>query len=192
LILDNFQLIPEDNRETLCPDFIHNKKDIYNYDFRHREMDHSLFGKGELNILFHNADSNNIRQTIIPPPSLPKSDTLKLGDVLFDFNVAILKPQAIKILSGYFLNSKSGSNIDSVYIEGHTDSIGTDKRNLQLSQQRCQSVKDWLVMNSIIITDASFIHPFGRSRPIATNKTAAGRMLNRRVEIIIFRNVRQP
>ena len=187
LILDNFQLIPEDSRETYCPDFFLNKEEIYNYNFRHREMDYSLFGRGELNISFPRADSNNITQMKDPLPAIPKSDTLKLGDVLFDFNKAILKPQAIKILSGYFLNNISGSHIDSIYIEGHTDSIGSDKRNLQLSQQRCETVKDWLVMNNIITPGASNIHPFGKSRPIAANKTAAGRMLNRRVEIIIFR-----
>ncbi len=187
LILDNFQLIPEDNRETFCQGFSLNKEEIYNYNFRHREMDYSLFGRGELNISFPDKDNNNITQIKDPLPAIPKSDTLKLGDVLFDFNKAILRPQAIKILSGYFLNNKSGSHIDSVYIEGHTDSIGTDKRNIQLSQQRCETVKDWLVLNSIITPGASSIHPFGRSRPIATNKTASGRMLNRRVEIIIFR-----
>jgi outer membrane protein OmpA-like peptidoglycan-associated protein len=187
LILDNFQLLPEDKMETSCPDFINNKEVIYNYNFRHKEMDHSLFGRGELNILFPHTDSNNITQIKDPLPVISKSDTLKLGDVLFDFNKAILKPQAIKILSGYFLNSNATNNIDSVYIEGHTDSIGTDKRNLQLSQQRCETVKDWLVMNNIITPGASSIHPFGKSRPITTNKTASGRMLNRRVEIIIFR-----
>jgi outer membrane protein OmpA-like peptidoglycan-associated protein len=187
LVLDNFQLIPEDKRETICENFNLNKDVIYNYNFRHKEMDYSLFGRGELNILFPDKDSKNVTRLKEPLLTIPKSDTLKLGDVLFDFNKAILKPQAIKILSAYFLNDKSVNNIDSVYIEGHTDSIGTDKRNLQLSQQRCEVVKDWLVMNSIITPVASSIHPFGRSRPIATNKTTAGRMLNRRVEIIIFR-----
>lgn len=187
LVLDNFQLIPEDKREKACFDLLLNKEEIYKYDFRHKEMDHSLFGRGELNISFPHTDSNSITQIKDPQPEIPRSDTLKLGDVLFDFNKAILKPQAIKILSAYFLNSKAGNNIDSLYIEGHTDSIGTDKRNLQLSQQRCETVKDWLIMNDIITPGSSSIHPFGKSRPIATNKSAAGRMLNRRVEIIIFR-----
>jgi outer membrane protein OmpA-like peptidoglycan-associated protein len=187
LILDNFQLIPEDKRETNCPGFSINKEQIYNYNFRHREMDYALFGRGELNISFPGSDSNNITQLKDPPPVMQGSDTLKLGDVLFDFNKAILKIQAIKILSGYFLNSKTGSIIDSVYIEGHTDSIGSNNRNLLLSQQRCEAVKEWLVTNNSITPGTLYIHPFGKSRPIATNKTAAGRMLNRRVEIIIFR-----
>ena len=139
-----------------------------------------LFGKGELNISFPGADSNHITQLKDPEPVTPKADTLKLGDVLFDFNKAILKPQAIKFLSDYFLNNKTNNPIDSVFVEGHTDSIGSDKKNLLLSQQRCETVKNWLVMSNIITPGVSYIHPFGRSRPISTNKTAAGRMLNRR------------
>ena len=187
LVLDNFKLIPEDKRETFCDDYLINKEIIYNYNFRHREMDYSLFGRGELNISFPRKDSNNITHIKDPQLPIPKPDTLKLGDVLFDFNKAILKTQAIKLLTGCFPDKKTNSMTDSVYIEGHTDSIGTDKRNLLLSQQRCETVKDWLVMNNIISDGIVTIHPFGRSRPIATNKTAAGRMLNRRVEIIIFR-----
>ena len=122
-----------------------------------------------------------------PPPLPVETDTVKLGDVLFDFNKAALKPQALNILSAYFLNNPTGKNIDSVYIEGHTDSIGSDKRNLELSLQRCQSIQSWLTRNNIVSLPGTFIHPYGRTRPVATNKTAAGRSLNRRVEIIIFR-----
>jgi outer membrane protein OmpA-like peptidoglycan-associated protein len=192
IVLDNFQLIPADEKETTCPAFALNKKTIYDYNFRHREMDYSLFGRGELNIVFDQPDSSLITKTKKPEPPAPLTDTLKLGDVLFDFNKALLKPEAVKILTAYFINNKSNNNIDSVYIEGHTDSVGTDKRNLQLSQQRCESVKDWLVINNIIAPGAFYIHPFGKTRPIATNKTAAGRTLNRRVEIVIFRTDRQP
>ena len=101
MVLDNFQLIPEDNRETTCPDFMLNKEEIYNYNFRHKVMDYSLYGKGELAIVFKNTDSNYITQIKEPLPPLPpllplpvQPDTLKLGDVFFDFNKANLKPGA--------------------------------------------------------------------------------------------------
>lgn len=186
LTLDNFQLVPADERETYCAAFMANKEQIYKYDFRHREMDYSLFGKGELAIQFNQPENNLITQIKEPASPAPAADTLKLGDVLFDFNKALLKPDALKMLSAYFI-SNGHSNIDSIYIEGHTDSAGSDKRNMELSQQRCESVKDWLVINQVSSESQLIIHPFGKTRPVAPNTTAQGRALNRRVEIIIFR-----
>ncbi len=187
LVIDNFQLVPENKKEKACDGYVLNKERIYAYNYRHREMDYSLFGKGELAIQFPHNDSSYLTQVKEPP--VPKADTLKLGDVFFDFNKANLKPAAVNMLANYFINSDSKNDIDSIYIEGHTDSIGTDKRNMELSGQRCESVKSWLLLNHIIIPGTFFIHPFGRSRPVASNKTAAGRTLNRRVEIIIFRKI---
>lgn len=149
-------------------------------------MDYSLYGKGELSIKFVTGDSNYItrKRTTRNFYKIRHSET---GRCLFDFNKANLKTDAIKALIKYFITNNSTDNIDSIYIEGHTDSIGSDKRNLQLSLERCESVKDWLVMNNIISITALYIHPFGKSRPVATNSTAQGRSLNRRVEMIIFR-----
>ena len=191
IVLDNFQLIPEDSRETTCPDFIGNKEEIYNYNFRHKEMDYSLFGRGELAIVFKNVDSNYITQIKEPlPPPLPlpvRPDTLKLGDVFFDFNKANLKPEALKMLEAYFTNNTSSSTIDSMYVEGHTDSIGNDSRNLALSLLRCESIRQWLLQHQIVNAAYIQVHPFGKTKPIANNSTAAGRAKNRRVEMIVFR-----
>jgi outer membrane protein OmpA-like peptidoglycan-associated protein len=188
LILDNFQLIAEDNRETFCPDFLLNKEEIYKYNFRHREMDYSLFGRGELNITFPHSDSNNVTQVTDPQPVIAKADTLKLGDVYFDFNKASLKPGALNMLVSFFIRNKNGETTDSIYVEGHTDSIGTDKRNLELSLKRCESVRQWLLQNNIAAGTRIAVHPFGKSKPIATNSTPQGRAINRRVEMIVFRN----
>jgi outer membrane protein OmpA-like peptidoglycan-associated protein len=164
-----------------------NKKTIYEYNFRHKEMDYSLYGRGDLNIVFEDSNSNSITQIKEPEPPAPKTDTLKLGDVFFDFNKANLKPDAIKKLAAYF--KTNNSTIDSIYIEGHTDSIGSDARNLTLSKQRSESVKQWFLKNSVITNDKIEIHPFGKYRPVATNKTVQGRAMNRRVEIVIFRKL---
>lgn len=188
LILDNFRLNLEDPLETSCAAFLYNKESIYEYNFRHKEMDYSLYGKGELPIELNESEKNNLTQVTKPPPPPIKPDTLKLGDVLFDFNKANLKPGALKMLDVFFKGNKDKRIIDSIYIEGHTDSIGSDEKNIQLSFQRCESVNQWLTGNKIINANAMQIHPYGRSRPIATNKTPQGRALNRRVEIIVFRN----
>jgi outer membrane protein OmpA-like peptidoglycan-associated protein len=186
IMLDNFSLIPLDKTEIACPALETNTRAIYNYNYRHKEMDYSLYGKGELKIVFNYSDSNFITRHKEPEPIIIR-DTLKLGDVFFDFNKANLKPVAVNMLASHFLNNKESTTIDSIYIEGHTDSIGSEKRNLELSQLRCEAVKNWFLLNSITTKEMLFIHPFGKSRPITTNSTIQGRALNRRVELIIFR-----
>lgn len=186
LVLDNFQLIPGDGQETICPGFLANKEKIYEYNFRHKEMDYSLFGRGELPIKLSTNDSSYFTKEE-KPVAVPKTDTLLLGDVFFDFNKAVLKPAALDILKAFFLNNNKNSGIDSIYVEGHTDSIGADERNLTLSLERCESVKQWLMENKVLNTDNIQVHPFGESKPIARNNTADGRAINRRVEMIIFK-----
>ncbi len=186
IMLDNFSLIPLDKTEIACPALETNTRIIYNYNYRHKEMDYSLYGKGELKIVFNYSDSNFITRQKEAEPIIIR-DTLKLGDIFFDFNKANLKSAATDMLARYFLNNKDSKTIDSIYIEGHTDSIGSEKRNLELSLQRCEAVKNWFLLNSIATQEMLFIHPFGKFRPIATNNTIQGRALNRRVELIIFR-----
>lgn len=186
MVLDGFELVPSDPNETICTAYAANKEKIYNYNFRHKAMDYGLYGKGQLDISIPEADSNFFtRQQIIPPPPVP--DTLKLGDVFFDFNKALLKPSAVTMLQNFFLSQEISATIDSVYVEGHTDSIGSDKRNMTLSLQRCESIRQWLLLNSVLSAPDIQVHPFGKTRPVATNSTPEGRAQNRRVELIIFR-----
>jgi len=72
-------------------------------------------------------------------------------------------------------------------VEGHTDSTGRDSYNMTLSQQRAQSVKDYLVNQQILSARIS-TRGYGETRPVASNDTANGRALNRRVEIQIVPN----
>ena len=70
-----------------------------------------------------------------------------------------------------------------VSVEGHTDSIGGDAYNMRLSERRAQTVADVLADEGISKSRLD-VRGFGKTRPIADNKTAAGRAENRRVEII--------
>ena len=192
LRLDNFQLIPEDPAESVCADYEANKELIYAYDYRHRDMDYALFGKGDLGIRF-SEDPERFSTRVISdpgPPFIPRTDTLQLGDVFFDFNQSRLKAPAIEMLTRYFSDPAANGDIDSIRIEGHTDSIGSDERNIRLSAARCQSVKKWLLDRQVQEDSRLFILPYGRSRPVASNTSAAGRAQNRRVELIIFRKKR--
>lgn len=186
LMLQDFSLNTTDPAETKCDAYDDQKEKIYHYDFRHKEMDYTLYGKGKLPIQL-DQNKENLTTGVAKPSPPVKPDTLKLGDVLFDFNQADLKTETAKMLEKFFKNKDDKRPIDSIYIEGHTDSIGSDQKNMQLSRQRSESVKNWLIGNNIVSSNEVALHPFGRSRPVALNNTPAGRALNRRVEIIVFR-----
>lgn len=69
-------------------------------------------------------------------------------------------------------------------VEGHTDSIGSDEYNQQLSERRAGSVRDYLVQQGIS-QQAIEAHGFGKTEPIASNDTPEGRQQNRRVELVL-------
>jgi outer membrane protein OmpA-like peptidoglycan-associated protein len=71
-----------------------------------------------------------------------------------------------------------------VAIEGHTDSVGSDDYNQQLSERRAETVRDYFVQQGINSATVE-AHGFGKTAPIATNDTPEGRQQNRRVELIL-------
>jgi outer membrane protein OmpA-like peptidoglycan-associated protein len=69
-------------------------------------------------------------------------------------------------------------------IEGHTDSVGSDALNQSLSERRAEAVRSYLVQQGVP-TGSVTAAGFGKSRPVASNDTADGRQLNRRVELVV-------
>lgn len=110
---------------------------------------------------------------------------VNLSDVLFDTGQATLKPGArekLSKLAGILLAYPGGYRIE---IEGHTDSVGSDDSNLRLSQGRADSVHDYLLHSGLKPDRMMSARGLGETTPVANNDTAAGRQVNRRVEIII-------
>ncbi|GAB2487707.1 OmpA family protein [Comamonas humi] len=106
-----------------------------------------------------------------------------LGDVLFEFGKAQLLPTAGQRLDqlANFLRQYPDRKL---LIEGHTDSVGSSAANQTLSERRAQSVQQALVARGV---DPSRItaRGYGKDYPVASNGTAEGRALNRRVEVVI-------
>jgi outer membrane protein OmpA-like peptidoglycan-associated protein len=105
------------------------------------------------------------------------------GDVTFDTDSTVVKPglySEIDRVAGVITRYPD----TLIRVEGHTDSVGTEKYNMDLSFRRANSVRDLLVQRGVNI---SRIQPvgFGETMPVATNDTEGGRQLNRRVEIKI-------
>jgi outer membrane protein OmpA-like peptidoglycan-associated protein len=69
-------------------------------------------------------------------------------------------------------------------VEGHTDSVGGDDYNQQLSEQRGGSVRDYLVQAGMAPGSVTS-RGFGKTQPVASNDSAQGRQQNRRVELVI-------
>jgi outer membrane protein OmpA-like peptidoglycan-associated protein len=110
---------------------------------------------------------------------------LTLGDVLFEYNRADLKSGAMQKLYPLitFLQENPTRN---VVIEGHTDNIGSDAYNQDLSERRAEAVRDFLLQNGIRAERVT-AQGRGKSYPVASNDTEVGRQQNRRVEITIPR-----
>ncbi len=108
---------------------------------------------------------------------------VSMSDVVFDTGKYSLKPQAREKLakvSGILL-AYPGLTI---HVDGFTDSVGSDASNQLLSENRATSVRDYLVSQGVS-AESITATGLGNSQPVATNDNAAGRQLNRRVELVV-------
>jgi len=108
---------------------------------------------------------------------------LTVGDVLFETGRADLRAGALRNLYPLVTFLQKYPERQAM-IEGHTDSVGSDSSNLDLSQRRADAVRDFLMQNGVKASQIT-TRGYGKASPIASNDTAAGRQQNRRVEIII-------
>src|SRR5437763_5629320 len=108
--------------------------------------------------------------------------TLSSG-LFFDTGKTSLKKGAQATLTRIAEQLESDPNV-KVTVEGHTDSVGTAARNQELSEKRANAVRDFLVGAGVAADRVTAVGR-GEEQPIATNKTAAGRQQNRRVELVI-------
>jgi outer membrane protein OmpA-like peptidoglycan-associated protein len=108
---------------------------------------------------------------------------VNMSDVLFDLNKATLRP-------GAKLRLAKVAGIILAYpdlrleIDGFTDNTGTPQYNQALSEKRAAAVQDFLVSQGVTPGNVN-IKGFGQQNPVATNATAAGRQMNRRVELVV-------
>ncbi|WP_397235660.1 OmpA family protein [Parapedobacter composti] len=105
-------------------------------------------------------------------------------NIQFEFDSSVLKTESYSTLDK--LSSDLRQSGGSVTLDGHASSEGTEAYNLNLSRDRANSVKQYLV-NSGVDASKINIQAFGESAPIASNATEEGRILNRRVEIKVNR-----
>jgi len=122
---------------------------------------------------------------VTPPPAAPKViDRLTLH-VNFDFDKATIRNADTAELQKAvdFVKKYPGYEIS---IEGHTDSIGSEKYNQGLSERRAAAVREHLLKHGVADRARIKSAGYGESKPIADNSTEKGRFENRRVEILIL------
>jgi outer membrane protein OmpA-like peptidoglycan-associated protein len=108
---------------------------------------------------------------------------VKFGDVLFDTDKASLKPGASRALD-QLAQMLSAHPARRVLAEGHTDSVGSDEHNIDLSTRRAAALKEALVQRGVS-GDRIEVSGMGKEGAVASNDNSGGRQLNRRVEVII-------
>lgn len=128
-------------------------------------------------------DSLNAELAELKARETERGIVLTMSDVLFDVDQATLKPGAQSVITrlAAFLREYPER---TVQIEGHTDSTGSTAYNLQLSLARAENVARALAREGIDPARVS-ARGYGEGAPVADNTTAAGRLQNRRVELIV-------
>ena len=118
-------------------------------------------------------------------PEVSEDTMKKLNDyaktILFDSGKASFQKQTLTVLQAMVAILKEYPSAKFA-LEGHTDSDGKDAMNLQLSKDRAAAVKSFLIENGIA-ADRLSSEGFGEAKPVASNKTKAGKAQNRRVEV---------
>ena len=110
-----------------------------------------------------------------------KEINLYAKTILFDVNKSVVKTQAEFILDNIAKIMNENDDFNFI-IEGHTDNTGVAEHNLQLSQERADAIKAYLIRKGVKSKRLE-AKGYGQTRPIESNDTERGREINRRVEI---------
>jgi outer membrane protein OmpA-like peptidoglycan-associated protein len=106
------------------------------------------------------------------------------GSVYFEVNKSVVQPAMRSRLLEIARALSTAGDDSSILIEGHTDADGSSEYNLELSRLRAEAVRSVLVAGGVP-ADRVETQGYGETRPVATNRSAAGKAQNRRVEIVL-------
>ncbi len=143
------------------------------------------------NYLFHSENFDIVQNTSyqefqkdIQLKAIKKGEKIILKNIFFDFDKATLRKESVAELERLHKILVDNPQI-KIKIGGHTDNVGSDSYNQQLSEKRAKAVVDWLIQNGIDANRLQY-QGYGESVPISTNETDAGRQMNRRTEFEII------
>ena len=123
------------------------------------------------------------KQPVVEYEVSPQVVSVEL-DVEFDFDKAEVKSEYRYLLKDFAEFMQASPEVTAV-LEGHTDSVGSAKYNLDLSFRRAESVRGYLINNFQIESSRLAVEGYGLTRPIASNTNVSGRQKNRRVVAVV-------
>lgn len=119
---------------------------------------------------------------------IPEREITISQQIHFEFDKAVIQERSYPILNDVAnIILQNQDSVSRVLVEGHTDAIGSDAYNQGLSERRANSVREYLINRGVPASKLDSIG-FGESNPVATNETAEGRALNRRVQFKVDSN----
>lgn len=177
--IDDVSLKPVDPKEKVCDNIEEMRKEVYSENARHDMLQKWVY---------------HYTKNPPTPPKLPltkmeisrKIDTLIIPDIFFATASYELSPRSFSVLDS-FANKLQAYAIDSMVVEGHTDSVGKLEYNEKLSVNRAGSVQHYLAEKVNGLKEKTVSRGFAFRHPVASNKTPQGRQKNRRVEIYLYR-----
>lgn len=123
-----------------------------------------------------------VRDLLLAPIEI--GQTIRLNNIFFDFGSDTLRPESFPELQRVAALLRDNPRM-IIQISGHTDNVGSDQTNLNLSQQRAKAVMEYLVGQGLLPSRIS-ARGYGHTHPLAPNDTEEGRSQNRRVEFTIL------
>ncbi|MBL4577602.1 MAG: PD40 domain-containing protein [Flavobacteriales bacterium] len=125
-----------------------------------------------------------IREIILKKAKVGSS--IALDYILFDYNKATLKSESMAGLNSAIAFMRENPML-MFEISGHTDNVGGWEYNMQLSEERAETVVNYFIQHGI--DRSTLVHSgYGFEKPIGTNDTETGRQKNRRVEMLVIEN----
>ena len=172
VLFDDVSLSPTNANERLCTGWQKVRDEIYAQDERHEFLEKYIK-------LYKDKPAPSIKGS---PTITLHVDTLVIPDVFFATNSFILNTKAVALLDS-FSRRINKQKLDSINVFGHTDSRGTESYNKELSWRRANSVAAYLEKKLVYKINS---WGMGSDKPVADNRTSAGRGKNRRVEIYVY------
>lgn len=182
-LLDQVELVPLDRTYQPCPDREKNIDNLYAYAYRHTDTVLTFTTPEPIETLAETVDSleEEYDEPEVETVAAPLV-TFIIPDIGFEFGKYALNPAADSVLESC-ATQIAVQQPRVVTIDGYTDNVGTESFNLDLSLKRAMEVRKWFVTKHGLPNDLFAVHGQGESNPIDNNDTAAGRQINRRVEI---------
>jgi outer membrane protein OmpA-like peptidoglycan-associated protein len=173
--LDDVSLTPVDVNEKLCSEADSIKTVIYNENDRHDLLERKIYyyRKTPPRVM-HLPQTINIR-----------IDTLLIPDIFFATAKYEIDEKNSSLLDS-FCNKIKTRIVDSLIIEGNTDSVGKISYNEKLSENRAKSVEEYVMQKTHLAVSKIIVRFYASTHPAALNNTAKGRQKNRRVEMYLY------